>query len=214
MAPPTARQADRRADNGGTRERIIKAALATLQREGHARTTARAIARTGAFNSALIFYYFGSLNGLLLAALDHADAERLARHEIAFGQAHTIDDLAQVALRVYREDLDGGHIKVFGEMVGASVAQPELRQELVARAEPWVELIERTLRRVLAGSPLDGLPARDLAYAAVTFYLGVNLFSYLDADRTRIQALFDLAAHLPKLVGPIAHQQMGTDQGR
>jgi AcrR family transcriptional regulator len=210
----TAKPEDRKVGAGGTPERIIQAALATLQREGYAKTTARAIAGTGGFNSALIFYYFGSLNRLLLAALDQADAVRLARHQVAFDQAHTADDFVRAALRIYREDLESGHIKIFGEMVGASIANPELRRELAARAEPWVELIERTLHRVLAGTPLDGLPARDLAYAAVTWYLGVNLFSYLDADRSRIQALFDLAARLPELVGPIAQLHMGPDQAQ
>ena len=40
------------------------------------------------------------------------------------------------------------------------------------------------------------MPLRDLAYAAITFYLGINLFTHLDADRTRTEALFGLAARI------------------
>lgn len=47
------------------------------------------------------------------------------------------------------------------------------------------------------GSPLARLlPAREVAYAAITFYLGVNLFSVLDEDQSRTEGVFDLAGAL------------------
>jgi hypothetical protein len=80
---------------------------------------------------------------------------------------------------------------------GLDDGENELREEIVVRAEPWIEFIEQTLDRVIGGSPLAKLmPPRDLAYAAVTFYLGVNMFTHLDADRTRTEALFGLAARV------------------
>jgi AcrR family transcriptional regulator len=53
-----------------TRQRIIDAAVETVRREGIVGTSARAIARTGGFNQALIFYHCGSVNDVLLAGLD------------------------------------------------------------------------------------------------------------------------------------------------
>ena len=50
-----------------TRDRIIEAALETVRVEGFADTTARAIARHGGFNQALIFDHFGSVDELLTA---------------------------------------------------------------------------------------------------------------------------------------------------
>src|SRR6266481_1905830 len=49
-----------------TRDRLVEAALATLRTHGFPGTTARAIARAGKLNQALIFYHFGSLDRLLL----------------------------------------------------------------------------------------------------------------------------------------------------
>jgi len=51
-----------------TRRRLIDAAVATLQREGFARSSARVIAERAQMNQGLIFYHFGSVTNLLLAA--------------------------------------------------------------------------------------------------------------------------------------------------
>ncbi len=69
-----------------------------------------------------------------------------------------------------------------------------MKKEIVKRSEPWIDFVEQTLERVIGGSPLARLmPPRDLAHATITFYLGVNVFTHLDADRSRAEALFDLA---------------------
>jgi AcrR family transcriptional regulator len=184
-----------------TRERIVEAALETLKREGFAGATSRAIAREGGFNQALIFYHFGSLDGLLLAALDHTSAERLQRYREAVEQADTAEDLAEVAASVYAEDRDRGHMTVVSQMVAGSVAKPELAQEVVARMEPWIELCEDALRKALATSPAaDVVPLRDLAYAVVTFYLGLNLLTHLDQDRKRTEAVVTSLEKLGRLL--------------
>jgi AcrR family transcriptional regulator len=176
---------------------IIETATRTLKEEGFAGTSARAIARTGGFNSALIFYYFGSLTGLLLAALDHSAAQRMARYRAAVEDADTLEDVARLAGQIYREDLEGGHITLFSELIGASLSHPELRPEIVARAQPWLEFVESTLDKVFGRSPIAGLlPTRELAYAFVSLYLGLNLMTHLDTDRSRIEALFSLAERI------------------
>jgi AcrR family transcriptional regulator len=173
-----------------TRQRIVDAALKTLKKEGFAGTTSRAIARTGGFNQALIFYHFGSLDGLLLAALDRTSEERLERYRNAVDEAATAEELAEVAASIYAEDRDRGHMTVVSQMVAGSVARPELAREVVARMEPWIELYEEALRKALASSPArEVVPLRDLAYAIVTFYLGLNLLTHLDEDRERTEAL-------------------------
>ncbi|MCW2881237.1 MAG: transcriptional regulator, TetR family [Sphaerisporangium sp.] len=177
-----------------TRERLIDAAARTLCSEGYAGTSARTIARAAEVNSALVFYHFGGVDPLLLAALDRSSEQRMAAYQVAVDRARTLEELVEVATDIYRADLEGGHITLFSELVGASIARPELREEIVKRAEPWIDFIEQTLDRVIGGSPLAKLlPPRDLAYASITFYLGVNLFTHLDADRSRTEALFALA---------------------
>jgi AcrR family transcriptional regulator len=173
-----------------TRQRIVNAALETLKKEGFAGSTSRAIAREGDFNQALIFYHFGSLDGLLLAALDQTSAERLQRYREAVDKAGTAEELAELAATVYAEDRDRGHMTVVSQMIAGSVARPELAHEVVARMEPWIELCEDALGKALGATPAaEIVPLRDLAYAVVAFYLGLNLLTHLDEDRERTEAV-------------------------
>jgi AcrR family transcriptional regulator len=188
-----------------TRQRIVDAALETLKTEGFAGATSRAIARAGGFNQALIFYHFGSLDSLLLAALERTSAERLARYRRAVAAAETVEELAAVASRVYAEDRDSGHMTIVAQMVAGSVARPELARGVLAGMEPWIELCEEALAKGLSQLDFPELvPFRELAYAVVTFYLGVNLLTHLDEDRTRTDALFSRVEALAPLVASLA----------
>ena len=190
------------------RARLIEAALESLKAGGYSGTSIRSIARIADCNSALISYYFGGLHQLLLAALDHSSAQRLEQYEKAVDETHSLEELAQVAARIYRDDVEGGHITVFSELVAASLEHPGLRPEIVSRAEPWLDFVEQTLGRYLNDTPFAGvLPLRDVAYALVAFYLGVNLLTHLDADRSRMEAVFDLASRLAPLATPLLGQK-------
>lgn len=183
---------------------MIAAAIESLREVGYAGTTIREIARRGGFNSALISYYFGGLHGLLLAALDHSASLRMDRYQAAVAEAGSLEDLMAMAREIYREDVEGGHITVFSEMVAASLAHPELGPELVARAEPWLDFVEGAIRQAAGDSPLlQVVPPRELAYAIVCFYLGVNLMTHLDRGDSRVEALFDLAERVAPLAAPL-----------
>ena len=191
-----------------TKERILAAAFEALRTEGFAGATSRAIARIGGFNQALIFYHFGSVDSLLLAALDASSAARLERYRSALEQARSIPDLMRMAGEIYREDREGGHTAVVAQLVSGSLARPDLAPAIVERMEPWIAFCEDALARVVAGSPVAELvPIRDLAYALMTFYLGVNLLTHLDADSSRTDALFERVT----AVAPLLEQLLVPD---
>ncbi len=187
-----------------TKERIVEAAFSTLKEEGFAGTSARAIARRGGFNQALIFYHFGTLNDLLLATLDKTSADRMSRYRDSIGKARGVDEKIQTATRLYREDLGSGHITVISEMVAGSLARPDLGPEVVARMEPWIEFTEGVITDLLAGSIFEGsVNPRTLAFAVVALYLGVDLLSHLDQDKSRAEALFQMVGAMGPFLGPI-----------
>jgi AcrR family transcriptional regulator len=187
-----------------TRERLIAAAVQTLKTEGFAGASARAIARTGDFNQALVFYYFGSVNDLLLAALDATSAERMARYRGAVTQVETLPELLRVATEIYREDLDEGHIAVLAEMMAASTTFPELRPEIAARIEPWIVFAREAIERQLDGSSLASLvPSDDAAFAIVALYLGIEMLAHLDNEGARAESLFASGERLAALLGPL-----------
>ncbi|GAA1089462.1 TetR/AcrR family transcriptional regulator [Nocardiopsis metallicus] len=186
-----------RRNSAETKERLLTAATEVLREEGYAGASARAIATRAEANSALVFYHFGGVDQLLLAALDRSSAERMEMYRELAGQARTLEELVEVATRIYRTDLERGYIAEFSELVAAAVTKPELRAEINQRSQPWIDFIAGEWDRVLGGSPLARLlPAREVAYAAIAFYLGVNLFSVLDEDHSRTEGVFDLASAL------------------
>ena len=85
-------------------------------------------------------------------------------------------------------------------MVAGSLARPELAPEIAKRMEPWLEFAEEALGKVTKGTVLEAaVPLPDLAYAVVTYYLGVNLLANLDPERSRAE--FERAVDLAGLAG-------------
>jgi len=185
----------------GTKLQIAEAALETLKANGFAGSSARAIAHTGGFNQALLFYHFGSVQNALLAALDLISERRLADYGPAFEEARTASELGQLARAIYDEDLERGYITALGEMVSGGVSDPLLGAEVAARIEPWIAMVERKLEELLASSPLRALASpKDLAFGIVSLYFGVDMLSHMQRDRARAESLLDLATRLAALV--------------
>jgi AcrR family transcriptional regulator len=191
---------ERRDSGTSTRRRIIDAALETLTAVGFAGASARAIAERGGINQALIFYHFGTVNDLLLAALDETSRRRLAQYEATLGGVRTVPELLEAAARLYREDLAAGHITVLNEMIGASLTYPSLRAEIAGRVEPWVRFAEAVIDRVTGDGPLPELvSSHDAARTAVALYLGMQMLTHLNGDDTAAEALFATGRRLASL---------------
>jgi len=188
-----------RAEEGQrTRARLVEVALKTLIENGYAGTSARAIAARGEINPALIFYHFGSVDNLLLAALDGSSAERLERYQREVAEVGDQLEFIRRAAQLFREDVEGGHVTAMTEMIGASLSKPQLRAEMVTRMRPWAEFTEQVLTRFLATSPLHALMpmAETAAFAITAGYLGLNLLSRFVPDLSQTDRLFELVAQL------------------
>ena len=191
-----------------TKSRITEAALQTLKQRGFAGCSAREIAKRGGFNQALVFYHFGSVHNLLLAALDLVSSRRMQAYQPAFEQAQTVPELAALARTIYAEDLENGYVTVLGEMVAGGMSDPELGSQVVARLEPWIEMVQRKVQALVAGSVFESMiPARDIAYAIIALYLGIDMLSHLDGDHTRAQSLLELGTRYAPLAGALLPSQ-------
>jgi AcrR family transcriptional regulator len=192
----------------GTKLQIAEAALQTLKQKGFAGASARAVAGIGGFNQALIFYHFGSVQKALLAALDLVSARRMEAYGPAFEQARALPELASLARTIYAEDLQNGYVTVLGEMVAGGVSDTELGGAVVARLQPWIDMVADKLRELLAGSPFESvIPAADVAFAAVAMYLGVDMLSHLEGEHARAESLLDLGERYAPLIGVLLPSQ-------
>jgi AcrR family transcriptional regulator len=186
----------------GTKLEIVEAALKTLKAAGYHGASAREIARAGGFNQALIFYHFGTVKNLLLATLDLVSARRMDAYQPAFARAHTIPELATLAREIYAADLEQGYVTVLGELVAGGVSDRALGREVFARIEPWIDLVEDKLAELTSGSPIRAMvPPRDVAFAIVALYLGVDMLSHPGQDRAAAESLLDLGITYAPLAG-------------
>ena len=122
--------------------------------KGSRRRQLAGVAARAACNQGLIFYHFGSLVDLLLAALDEVSAQRRQRYEEALATVRSPEGLVDLAARIFAEDLDTGDAAVLVEMIAGSASTPGLAAAVKSRMTPWAEFAEAALRPVLEDSPL------------------------------------------------------------
>lgn len=181
----------RSAAGSDTRQRIVDAALATLTEDGIAGTSARAIAKRGGFNQSLIFYHFGSVPDLLVAATSSLSQARLARYRERVANVSSLSELAAVAEQLHEQDLRDGQVKVLAQMLAGASSYPEIQSDLMAVFAPWIELVEGVVERLLPETPLSAfVPTRDIAFAITALFVGIELMVALDDDPEREQRLF------------------------
>ena len=171
--------------------------LATLAAEGFAGVSARTVARAGSFNQALIYYHFGSLEDLMVAALQRFSEDRLERYRVALDGVRTVVELVAALARLYEQDVAEGRVAAVQEIVAGSSSSPELGRRVVKLLRPWTAFAVQVVRRVVVRTPFDVLvPVEETAYALVALYFGVETLAHLDPDRGRTQALFAAGSRL------------------
>ncbi|WP_167450128.1 TetR/AcrR family transcriptional regulator [Streptomyces hyaluromycini] len=184
-----------------TRAALVAGAVAALREEGFAGASAREIARRADCQQSLVFYHFGSVAKLHLAALDEVSGARNTRYRAMVDESKSIGDLVRAARAVFDEDLDQGHVTVLVEMIAAAQFTPELRPEVAARIRPWRTFAADSIREALAGSPAARLlPPEELAHAIVALYLGLEMLANLEEEREPALALFDRAGKIASLL--------------
>ncbi|MDZ4827338.1 MAG: TetR/AcrR family transcriptional regulator [Actinomycetota bacterium] len=184
-----------------TRTRIIQATLTTLREDGIVNASARAIARKGDFNQALIFYHFGSVTELLVAAAAWEGRQRADRYAGRLAEVKTLPEIVAVARELHTEEVGEGGLNVLTQLLAGSASSPELKVGLLAAFAPWRKLVEEAVERTLADTPYAGVvPAEQMAYAITALFLGIELLHTLDPDQSAAPELFDTLAPLAQII--------------
>ncbi|MGD0440297.1 MAG: TetR/AcrR family transcriptional regulator [Acidimicrobiales bacterium] len=197
-----------------TRQDLIEAAVEVLKSRGFSGASARAIATEAGVNQALVFYHFGTVAELLLAALDEVSARRLTRYRTELAEVTDPGSLIALATKVFREDIDSGDIAVLAEMIAGSSSVPELGAEVAKRIAPWKEFASVAIESGFAASGLASLlPIGTVSHAAVALYLGLEMLSHLEGDRTAATSLFEQLARLAAVLDVLNVPAKSTDKG-
>jgi AcrR family transcriptional regulator len=197
--------ADARTRSADVRRALVTAAIGALADVGFAGASAREIAGRAGCSQGLVFYHFGSVNDLLLAALDEISARRMAAYQGLIEQATSVTGLADAARSIFAEDLESGHVRVLVEMISGAQSVPGLGQQVAERLEPWRTFAEAAVRKALAGSPAARLlPPADAAHAIVAGFLGLEMLAMLDGDTSAAMAVFGRARSFARLLDALA----------
>ena len=165
---------------GATKAKILEAAFRRLAREGYAALSVREIAKDAGVNHALINYHFRSKDQLVIAVLDAANRELLARQQGMYAAPGEFAQKWAQARAFYRGDLASGFVRMQAELWAASLSNPELREKFLPRLRAWRNVVLAAVRDALAALEAQGtrLPAPFSAEVIATwiseFWLGME----------------------------------------
>jgi AcrR family transcriptional regulator len=182
-----------------TAERILQAAYRRLVSDGYARLNMRDVAAEAGVNHAMIHYYFGNKDQLVIAALDEANRRLLERQTQMYNTPGTFAEKWAQARAFYEQDLASGFVRVQMELWAVSLSNESLRADLLPRVLAWYQAIEDAVHDALAYYQLD-LPVSAEVIAAWIgkFWVGLEFEMLLGISeaQTHHQAALDAMQHL------------------
>lgn len=190
------------ADPAETKARLIQASLDVLAEEGIAGASARVIARRAEVNQALIFYHYGSVDGLLVEASRQVSRRRADVYAARLMAVGSFTELARVARELHAEEQASGILTVLAQMLAGARTRPDLGPALRENFTFFTEEVRRTIDRLLSATALEGLldPA-ELAQTISAGFIGLELLDAvtdLDDD-----GLFEALDSLARLVDTV-----------
>jgi AcrR family transcriptional regulator len=168
-----------KADDARSRnvEAFLDAAERLLVEVGHAGITTRRLAREAGLNPGLVHYYFGSLDEVLLQALERF-TERLVERQRAMYQAELpfIERLS-TAMEYLESDLGAGYPKIWLELQALGWNRPEVRERVARVNAEWREVLTEAFVKAATeyGLEPDAYPVDALVSLVMTFNQGVEL---------------------------------------
>ena len=132
-----------------TKTRILDAAFRCLAASGYAALSVREIAKDAGVNHALINYYFGTKDRLVIAVLDEANRQLLQRQRQMYAEPGGFAGKWAQARRFYENDIASGFVRVQAELYAASLSNPELREQFLPRIQAWKNVVLDAVRDAL-----------------------------------------------------------------
>lgn len=168
-----------------TKARILDAAFRCLATSGYTALSVREIARDAGVNHALISYYFGTKDRLVIAVLDEANRQLLQRQRQMYASPGGFAAKWAQARRYYENDVASGFVRVQAELYAASLSNPGLREEFLPRVQAWKQVVLEAVRDALQihRPPLPpAFDAEAIASLISEFWLGMEFARLIGGD--------------------------------
>jgi AcrR family transcriptional regulator len=182
-------------------EAFLDAAERLLVREGAAGISTRQLAREAGQNHGLVHYYFGSIDELLLQALERFTARILERQRAMYGSEAPFIEKWRKAMGFIEVDLASGYPKIWAELQALAWNKPELRERLQGVTDSWRTVLRDALAEAIEEYDLHDSPFSAESWAALVsqFNEGLLLERLLGFDRGHSELLAAIDGWLASL---------------
>jgi AcrR family transcriptional regulator len=166
-----------------TRDKLLDAAARALAEDGVATVSARTVAARAGVNQALVFYHFGSVSGLLDAAVRRSVDLAVASYRDRFADVTSLGDLVVVGRDLHESEKRAGNVQQMAQVMAGAMRDATLADAGRYAMERWCAEIETVLARVLRPTPLQGLvEPRALARTVAAGFIGLELYDEVDPE--------------------------------
>ena len=183
----------RKAPEEQRREEILRAAFVVAARDRLTGVTARAVASEAGVSSGLVFFYFRSVDWLLVELLDWLLRTTLVAGELAFLVATEADPAARM-MAVVRRDIERlprqrARVELFFDYWVLGTRHPEIRNRIRKALDRYRDAFRPLAAAVVQGDPARyaGITAEGLATVAASFVEGCALQVVMDPDRFDVE---------------------------
>jgi len=185
-----------------TREKLLDAAARALAEDGVAGVSARTVAARAEVNQALVFYHFGSVSGLLDAAVRRSVDLAVASYRDRFADVASLGDLLLVGRDLHAAEKQAGNVQQMAQVMAGAMRDQTLAGGGRYAMQRWSAEIEAVLARVLRPTPLHGLvDPQGLARTVAAGFIGLELYDEVDEDAAA--AAFDALDAIGALVSAL-----------
>jgi AcrR family transcriptional regulator len=150
---------------------LLDAAERLLVEVGYAGVTTRRLAEEAGVNHGLVHYYFGSIENLLLRALERFTHRLVARQQELYAADAPFREKWRAAMRHLVSD-DVAYEKVWLELQAMAWNDPVLRQRLVDVNERWRTVLTEAFAEPHRELGIE-MPLQAMVSLVMTFNLGI-----------------------------------------
>jgi AcrR family transcriptional regulator len=158
-------------------EAFLDAAERLLIEVGYAGITTRRLASEAGLNPGLVHYYFGSLDEVLLQALQRFTARLIERQRAMYETDVPFIEKWRRAMEYLEDDLAAGYPKILLELQALGWNRPDIREGIARVNAQWREVLTEAFEKAADEYGLEpaAFPLDALVSLVMTFNQGIEL---------------------------------------
>jgi len=156
---------------------ILDAAECLLVDVGYARITTRRLAERAGVNQGLVHYYFGSMEEVLLQAVERFTSRLVERQRSMYASDTPFIEKWRAAMSFLEEDSDSGYQKILLELYALGWNNEAIRNRMKHVHEQWMNVLLPSFEDGLTelGVDKERYPVEAIVSLVSTFNQGIML---------------------------------------